>query len=86
MSGQKRNASSTRSKCSTTANNASKPSVRTAACSASRYICMIKQHRGHAITHLSRIYNENKNKILNELAKFDQKIESYRKKGFYIKL
>jgi len=44
------------------------------------------KHRGHQIIHLSKIYLDNKNKILNELAKFDQKIESYRKKGFFIKL
>ena len=43
------------------------------------------QHRGHAIIHLSKIYQENKNKILNELAKFDNKIELFRKNGHLIK-
>lgn len=31
------------------------------------------------------MYQENKNKILNELAKFDNKIELFRKNGFLIK-
>jgi hypothetical protein len=43
------------------------------------------QHRGHTIIHLSKIYQENKNKILNELAKFDNKIEVFRKNGSVIK-
>lgn len=43
------------------------------------------QHRGHAIIHLSKVYQENKNKILNELAKFDNKIELFRKNGTTIK-
>jgi chaperonin cofactor prefoldin len=34
---------------------------------------------------LSKIYQENKNKILNELAKFDNKIEVFRKNGSVIK-
>lgn len=43
------------------------------------------QHRGHAIIHLSRVYQDHKNRILNELAKFDNKIELFRKNGALIK-
>jgi metal-dependent hydrolase (beta-lactamase superfamily II) len=45
----------------------------------------VRQHRGHNIIHLSKVYQENKNKILNELAKFDNKIELFRKNGVLIK-
>ena len=45
----------------------------------------LTQHRGHSIIHLSKVYQENKNKILNELAKFDNKIELFRKNGLLIK-
>lgn len=44
------------------------------------------KHRGHTITHLTKVYEQSKNKILNELAKFDNKIETYRKNGYFIKL
>ena len=43
------------------------------------------QHRGHAIIHLSRVYQDHKNRILNELAKFDNKIELFRKNSVLIK-
>jgi hypothetical protein len=46
---------------------------------------IIIQHRSHSIIHLSKIYQENKNSILNELAKFDNKIELFRKNGYLIK-
>jgi len=46
---------------------------------------ILTQHRTHTIIHLSRVYQENKNKILNELAKFDNKIELFRRNGFLIK-
>jgi len=45
----------------------------------------LTQHRGHAIIHLSKIYQDHKNRILNELAKFDNKIELFRKNGVLIK-
>lgn len=45
----------------------------------------LTQHRAHRLTHLKRIYQDNKNKILNELARFDQRIDSYRKNGYQIK-
>lgn len=46
---------------------------------------MLSKHRAHKIIHLSKVYQENKNKILNELAKFDNKIELFRKNGSLIK-
>ena len=46
---------------------------------------ILNQHRGHAIIHLSKVYQDHKNKILNELAKFDNKIEIFRKNGIMIK-
>jgi hypothetical protein len=45
----------------------------------------VMQHRTHKIIHLSKVYQENKNKILNELAKFDNKIELFRKNGVFVK-
>ena len=45
----------------------------------------LTQHRTHKIIHLSKVYQENKNKILNELAKFDNKIELFRKNGVFVK-
>lgn len=47
---------------------------------------MFGKHRGHNIIHLNKIYQENKNKILNELAKFDNKIELFRKNAYFIKM
>ena len=32
------------------------------------------------------MYQQSKNKILNELARFDNKIETYRKTGYFIKV
>lgn len=46
---------------------------------------LLTQHRAHKIIHLSKVYQENKNKILNELAKLDNKIELFRKHAAAIK-
>ena len=47
---------------------------------------VLTQHKQHSVTHLRKVYQHNKNRILNELARFDNKIETYRKNGYFIKV